>query len=95
MFGSLNPTQWKIITADGLVKKGQGTLTGLLCASSSSMKISIYDGQDADGTLGTTRLLVDQLTLTAGNPYPIPAKLNNGLYIDVVSGTGSFTIFYD
>ncbi len=73
MFGSLNPCQWKIITADALVKKGQGNLTGLLCASSSSMKISIYDGQDTDGTLGPTKLLVDQLTLTAGNPKPSTA----------------------
>lgn len=99
MFGSLNPCQWFRFTnaAAGLVKKATGlcTITGLLCTESSSFVINIWDGQDASGTLGPTKKIVGPLTLVAGNPYPIPAKCNNGIFIDVVSGTGDATLFYD
>lgn len=59
------------------------------------MLVNVYDGQDATGTLGPTSRIVGPLTLVAGNPYPIPAKCNNGIYVELVSGTGSVTIFYD
>ncbi len=97
MFGSFNPAQWIRLTASALVKKATGlcTITGILCTESSSLIINVWDGQDASGTLGPTTKVLGPLTLVAGNPYPIPAKLNNGLYIEVVSGTGSFTVFYD
>ena len=89
MFGSLNPTQWKRLTATGLVKTGQGQLTGLLCASSSSMTATVYDGIDSTGVL-----IVNTMSLTAATPYPMPAKFNVGCYI-VIGGTGDLTVFYD
>lgn len=97
MFGSASPCQWKILTASSLIKKATGlaTLTGILCAQSSSLVVSIWDGQDASGTLGPTTKVVDQVPLTAGVPLPIPAKMNNGIYIEFVSGSGSITVFYD
>lgn len=97
MFGSADPTQWQLMTASGLVKKATGlcALTGILCAQSTSLVISLWDGQDATGVLGPTTKCVDSIPLTAGVPYPIPAKLNNGLYIQFVSGSGSITVFYD
>ena len=96
MFGSWSPCQWKIVTASVLVKKAAGlcTLTGLLCASSSTMIISIWDSATDNNDANATKV-VDQITMVAGNPYPIPAKLNKGLYIQVVSGSGSITVFYD
>jgi hypothetical protein len=97
MFGNPNPTQVKLLTGSALLKKatGLGTITGILCAQSSNLVISIWDGQDATGTLGPTTKIVDSLPMTAGNPYPIPAKLNNGLYVQFVSGSGSISVFYD
>lgn len=97
MFGSPNPCQWVRLAASALVKKATGlcTLTGILCTESSSLIINVWDGQDAIGTLGPTTKVLGPLTLVASNPYPIPAKLNNGLYIEFVSGSGSLTAFYD
>lgn len=97
MFGSLSPCQALKVTASVLVKKatGMATLTGLLCTESSSMIINVWDGQDAAGTLGPTTKIVGPLTLVAGTPYPMPVKLNNGLYFEVASGSGSFTAFFD
>jgi hypothetical protein len=97
MFGSLNPCQYKFMSASGLLKKatGLGSITGILAATSSSAIIIVWDGQDATGTLGPTQQVTGQITLVAGTPYPIPAKLNNGLYIQLVSGTGGWTVFYD
>lgn len=79
-----------IVTASGIVKTGQGRLNGALCAQSSSMKISVYDGTDTSG-----KKLVDQMTLTAGNPYPMPVAFRTGLYVELVSGSGSTTFFWD
>jgi hypothetical protein len=92
MFGSFNPAQWLRMTGSALVKKATGlcTITGILCTESSSLVINIYDGIDNTGTK-----VVGPLTLTASNPYPIPAKLNTGLYIEFASGSGSLTVFYD
>lgn len=96
MFGSMNPTQYKVVTANTLVKKSTGlcTVTGLLCSSSTSMVVQIWDTA-TDETNASAVKVVDSLTLVAGTPYPIPAKLNNGLYIKLISGTGSLTVFFD
>lgn len=92
MFGSLNPAQWARFTnaANAVIKTGQGTLTGLLCSESSSLIVNVRDGTTTAG-----KLIVGPLTLTAGNPYPIPAKFNVGCFIEIVSGTGDATVFYD
>jgi len=99
MFGGWNPSQWKRIAnaTSTLIKKATGlsALQGILCANSSSLIIAVWDGQDATGTLGPTTQLTGSITLSSGQSYPMPAKLNNGLYIQVVSGTGDFTVFFD
>lgn len=99
MYGSWNPSQWtRIANATSLlIKKATGlaTLGGLLCANSSSLIVVLWDGQDATGALGPTKQLTGQITLNSGQAYPCPAKLNNGLYVQIVSGTGDFTVFWD
>lgn len=92
MFGNLEPGRYKRLAASGLVltATGQGMLSGLLCAQSSSLVVSVYNGIDATGDL-----MVDSIPLTAGNPVPIPAIVNKGIYVQFVSGSGSITVFYN
>ncbi len=78
------------MTASGVVKADQGNITGILVSSSSSLVLSVYDDQ-----AGSANLIVDSLATIAATPYPIPAKCNSGIYVKVVSGSGSFTVFYD
>jgi hypothetical protein len=94
MFGSWNPAQAKIFTANTLIKKGQGQSTGILCAQSSSLVVSVYDTASDDSAANAVKI-VDSIPMTAGNPYAVPYKFNYGLYVKVVSGTGSATAFYD
>lgn len=92
MFGNLEPGRFKRLTASGLVltATGQGMSSGLLCAQSSSLVVSVYDGIDTSGTL-----LVNQIPLTAGAPVPIPAIVTKGIYVSFVSGSGDITYFYN
>jgi hypothetical protein len=92
MFGNLEPGRSKRLSATGLVltASGQAMLSGILCAQSSSLIISIYDGIDATG-----ELVVNQVPLTAGVPLPVPRIINKGIYISFVSGSGDITVFYN
>lgn len=96
MFGSWNPAQWKQMSANGLVKTAGGfcALQGILCSTSSTAIVQVWDTTGDETTANAVKVL-DSLTLTAGQSYPIPAKINQGLYVKLVSGTGSWTIFFD
>jgi hypothetical protein len=98
MFGSWNPSQYKRFSqaASVLVKKagGYAGLQGILCASSASLIIEVWDTATDDTATQAVQIL-DQTTLTAGQSYPIPAKINYGIYIKVISGTGKATVFFD
>ncbi len=96
MFGSPAPCQYLLQSASGLIKKATGlcTTTGILCATSSSAIIQLWDTTGTDATAGAVQV-TGSITLVAGTPYPIPAKFNNGIYVKLVSGTGSWTVFYD
>lgn len=92
MFGNLEPGRSKLLTASGLVltASGQAMLSGLLCAQSTSLVVSIYDGTDDTG-----ELVVDSVPLVAGVPLPVPRIINKGIYIKFISGSGSITVFYN
>lgn len=99
MFGSWNPSQYKYLTdtiGSTLVKKAGGFsgLQGILCATSSSLLVQVWDTTGTDTTAGAIQV-TGSITLTAGQSYPIPAKINLGLYVKVISGTGTFTVFFD
>ena len=96
MFGSWSPSQYIFLTASKLVKKAAGlcTISGILCGTSSSGIIQVWDTTGTDATAGAVQV-TDSITLVAGTPYPIPAKLNMGLYIKLVSGSAGFTVFFD
>ena len=76
-------------TASIVVKAGQGMLGGILVSSATGGTLAVYDGVNASGTL-----ILDTMSVTAGQPYPLPCKFKNGLYI-VVGGTVSATVFYE
>lgn len=101
MFGSWNPSQYKFFNwgtsiTSTLIKLSKGFcgLQGILCATSSSLIIVVYDTLTTD-TDPLAVQVTGQITLTAGQSYPIPAKINQGLYIKGISGTGTFTVFFD
>lgn len=96
MFGSCNPAQYIFLTTSKLIKKATGlsTITGILCGTSSSGIIQVWDTAGTESTSGAVQV-TDSISLVAGTPYPIPAKLNQGLYIKLVSGAAGFTVFYD
>ena len=97
MWGSLNPSQYKRIdstTGSVSVAAGQHNMTGLLCAQSGTGIIEIWDTATDDSAAGA-QLVVDAITLVAGQPEPIPAKFNLGIYIKKISGTYKATVFFD
>lgn len=79
----------KLVTADGVVKTGKGTCVLLLCTESTSLVLDIYDGTSTGGTK-----IVQNLAPYAGEEYDLPFEFTTGLYVEVVSGSGSVTMFY-
>ena len=96
MFGSWNASQYLYQSASGLIKKAAGNceLQGILCATSSRAIIQIWDTTGTDATAGAVQV-TGSITLTAGQSYPIPARLTLGLYVKLVSGSGTWTTFFD
>lgn len=97
MFGSLAPSQYKRITdTSTLVSKagGYSQIMGILCAASTSLIVQVWDTSATDATAGAVQV-TGSITLVAGTYYTIPARLNKGLYIKVISGTGDATVFFN
>lgn len=80
---------FKAQSASGVVVTGPGALVLLLISASSSAVLNIYDNTAASGTK-----IVDTLSPDAKEEYDIPAAFKNGLYVELVSGTGKWTVFY-
>lgn len=79
--------QWVRVTGNKLVKSGQGLLSGFLCASGTPT-IKIYDGLDNSG-----QVLLNSMVCAAATPYPLPALVNKGIYVE--SSGGDCTFFYN
>lgn len=96
MFGSWNPSQYLLQAASGLVKKATGlcVLQGILCATSATAIVQVWDTSGTDATQGAVQV-TGSITLSAGQSYPIPAKINLGIYVKLISGTGTWTVFFD
>src|ERR1700692_4921969 len=102
MFGSWNPSQFLLQSASGLIKKATGFsgLQGILCATSNTAIIVVWDSSgtntaNATGDPSIPVQVTGQITLVAGQSYPIPAKINKGIYVQLVSGSGTWTTFFD
>lgn len=77
------------LSADGLVKTGQGFLDRVLVTASASGVIRLYDNTAASGTV-----LMDQITVYAGDCIKLPVEFQTGLFFDLVSGSATVTILY-
>lgn len=77
------------LSADGLVKTGEGQAYGVYVTSSSSGVIRFYDNTAASGTV-----ILDQVSVAAQDFIPMPASFYTGLYFDLVSGSATVTVYY-
>jgi hypothetical protein len=76
-------------TATGNVAAGPVNIIGILCATTSSGTVTLYDS----ATTGTSVPITGTITPAAGSYTPIPASTGSGLYI-VVGGTINATVFF-
>jgi hypothetical protein len=77
------------VSADGIVKAGKGFLGGFLVTASAAGVIRLYDNTAASGTV-----IVDQLTVAAGDNITLRVEFQTGLYFDLVSGTATVSILH-
>lgn len=76
------------ITSTTTVRTGAAELIGILCASTSSGTVVVYDNTSAANPITGT------ITLTAGQWYPIPATCRTGVHV-VIANTANITVFYN
>lgn len=79
----------KVLSASGLVKTGPGECVLLLCSSSLSLVVTLYDNTTAASTK-----IVDGLLVDAKEEFDIPAHFETGLYVNFDSGSGKVTVFF-
>lgn len=76
------------------VKVGAGKLRGILCSSSTSGALKIYDTPDADTN---DPVILETFSIAAGSSYFNVIDgvwFSKGLYI-VLTGTAEFTVIYE
>lgn len=77
------------VSADTLIKTGEGVAYLAFVTASSSGVIRFYDNTSAAGTV-----IVDQVAVAAGDVIPMPAEFLTGLFFDLVSGTATVTVYF-
>lgn len=80
-------TEYKNLSASVQVLNGPGRVLGVLCASSSSGTLKVWDSLSA-----ANDILVNTMSLTAGTFYPMPAYCKTGLFC-TIGGTADITVF--
>lgn len=85
------PTGFSFLSqsASGLVKTGAGVCGMVKVSSSSSLVLKFWDGVAASGTVIQTNIAVD-----AKEEHNIPAEFKTGLYVELISGTGAWTVYF-
>lgn len=78
-----------VVSADTLVKTGQGWIYGFIVNASATGNIRLYDNTAASGTE-----LFPSTPVFARDEYMLPVEFVNGLYFDLVSGAATVTILY-
>ena len=81
-------TEYVNISASALVKTGEGVLSGIFVASSSSGTIKLWDNTSA-----ATTVLVNTTSVIGGTWYPLPFRFKTGLYV-TIAGTLDCTVSY-
>lgn len=76
-------------SASTLVKTGSGVVGYIFPTASSSGVIAVYDGTDTTGTNMT-----GSISMTAGTKVILDLGVGTGIYVNLVSGTGTFFVAY-
>lgn len=87
--GGIQSGQSRVLAASANVKATSGTVIGVLCHSSTSGTLVMYD----DAATGTTTPISGTISLVAGQYYPFPVAFGAGLYC-VLGGTASISVIY-
>ena len=87
--GMFTTGQYKNFTASGNVSKYPCAVLGVICATTSSGTVTLYD----DAATGTGTAITGTITPAAGSYTPINAETTKGLNI-VVGGTINATVIY-
>ena len=77
------------MSASGIAKTGSGVLLRIVCCASSSLVVNVYDGTSTGGTK-----IFDTLTLSAGVPVEMGVTVASGIYVEIASGSGKWTVSY-
>ena len=88
-YGRYGVGAYKNITASGNVSPIPTTVIGVLCATTSSGTVTLYD----DAATGTGTPITGTITPAAGSFTPINAVTTKGLNV-VVGGTINATVIY-
>jgi hypothetical protein len=75
-----------ILTATTNIKTKRGKVCRVIVASSTSLRIAIYDHPSSD-----TNLIWDK-TVSTGDIYTLMCPMENGIRATVVSGSGQFVV---
>ena len=78
---------FKNISASAKIVGGPGKCVGVLCNSSASGTLTLYDNTAASGNK-----ITNATPLVAGQFYPVPAQFQNGLYC-ALGGTADVSVF--
>lgn len=90
----LQPIAYRQLSADGVVKGSPGSLYGVVVTASTTGIIRIFDNASA---ASGTELYNSVTALAAGAVVTfggLGIQASNGLYMDLVSGTGTFNVLY-
>jgi hypothetical protein len=85
-------SDYDTFTASKMILSVPGKLSGIwISSATTSPTIKIWDS-----TTGTGTVLADTFTPVAGQYYPFPhVRLTVGIYVQVVSGSVSGSVFFD
>lgn len=75
-------------TSSGLIKKGNGLLTGFIVASGTPT-VKLYDGIDTSGTV-----MLNSMVCQPATPYPLSILFTAGCYVSI-TGTCDITFLYN
>lgn len=88
------PVVYKPMSASGVVKDRNGEFYGVVCNTSATGIITVYD----DAVTATGNVLLGPVTLVAGqsiNFNSIGVKCAKGIYVQLVSGAAQFNVLYN
>lgn len=79
----------KSVSADTTIKTGPGVVARVIVTASAAGVIRLYDNTAASGTV-----VLDQMSVVAGQEIELFVEFDTGLFFDLVSGTATVTVIF-